>query len=52
MRLLLFRIKSEPGVAYKIVAYKKECKFVLQSSKKEEVTFPREFIFIVYAAYN
>ena len=52
MRLLLFRIKSEPSVAYKIGAYEKECNCVLQSSLKEEVTFPREFIFIAYAVYN
>ena len=50
MRLLLFRIKSQPGVACKGVAYrKKACKIVLQSSKHEEheeVTFSHEFTFV------
>ena len=36
MRLLLHSIKSQPGVVYKSVAYKKEYNDVLQSSKHEE----------------
>ena len=32
--LLLFRIKSQPGVAYKSVVYKKAFNFVFKSSKK------------------
>ena len=39
--MLLFRIKSQPGVAYKEV-----CKIVLQSSKHEQIAFPQGFIFV------
>ena len=42
-RLLLFWIKSLPGVTYK--SDKKACKLALKSSKQEEITFPHEFIF-------
>ena len=45
MRLLLFPIKSQHGVVYNSVAYKKGYNVVLQSSKHEEITFPHEFIF-------
>ena len=44
--LLLFWIKSQPGVAYKSVSYKQACKVVLKSSKHEEITFPHGFIFM------
>ena len=39
-------IKSQPGVAYKSVAYKKSCKSVLQSFKNEKMTLSHEFIFV------
>ena len=50
MRLILFRIKSG-YMAYESVAYKKK-KFnvVLYSSKREEIIFAHEFIF-VFTAY-
>ena len=41
--LLLFRIKSQPGVAYKSVDYKNTFN---ESSKNEETTLPHEFIFV------
>ena len=44
--LLLFRIKSQPAVAYKSVVYKKAFHIVLKSSKNEEITLPHEFIFV------
>ena len=44
--MLLFRIKSEPGVAYESVSYKKTSKVVSWSSKHEEITFPCEFSFV------
>ena len=44
--MILFRIKSQPGAAYKKVAYKKKCNVALQSSKCEEIAFPREFLFV------
>ena len=44
--LLLFRIKSQPGVAYKSVDYKKTFNVVLKSSENEEITLPHEFIFV------
>ena len=47
MRLLLFRIKSHPGVTYESVAYKKECTVVLWPCKHEETTFPHEFVFVL-----
>ena len=43
LRLLLFRIKREPGIAYKNVAYKRACTVVLQYSK---ITYPH------YAAFH
>ena len=46
LRLLLFRIKSQPGVVYKSVVYKKACSVVFQSSKNEEMTLLHEFIFV------
>ena len=46
MRLLLFRIKSQPDVAYQSVTYKKARDIVLSSSKREEVIFTYEFIFV------
>ena len=46
MVLLPFRIKSQPGIAYKSVAYKKACNVVLQSSKYEEITLSHGFIFV------
>ena len=36
----LFRIKYQPGVAYKGFSYNKKCSVVLQSSEHEEITFP------------
>ena len=36
--LLLFRIKSQPGVAYKSVVYKKAFNIIFKSFKNEEVT--------------
>ena len=47
MRLLLFRIKSHPGVTYESVAYKKECTVVLWPCKHEETTFSHEFVFVL-----
>ena len=44
--LLLFRIKSQPGVAYKSVDYKKTFNVVFKSSENEEITLPHEFIFV------
>ena len=38
--LSLFRIKSQPGAAYKSIFYKKK------SSKNEKITLPHEFIFV------
>ena len=43
--LLIFQIKFQPGVAYKSVDYKKAFN-VFESAKNEEITFPREFIFV------
>ena len=43
---LLFRIKSQPGVAYKSVVYKKACNVVFKSSENEKITLPHEFIFV------
>ena len=43
--LLLFWIKSQPGVAYKTVVYKKVFNHVFKSSKNEEITLPHEFNF-------
>ena len=43
---LLFQIKSQLGVAYKSVNYKKAFNVVFQSSKNEEITVPDEFIFV------
>ena len=39
-------IKSQPGVTYKSVVYKKSCKSVLQSFKHEKMTLPHGFIFV------
>ena len=44
--LLLFRIKSQPGVAYKSVVYKKAFKVVFKSSKNEKLTLPHECLFL------
>ena len=41
--MLLFWIKSQSGAAYKSVANKKVCDFVLQSFQLEEISFPHEF---------
>ena len=38
-------IKSQPGVAYKSVAYKKSCEIVLQSFRHKKMTLPHGFIF-------
>ena len=43
---LLFQIKSQLGVAYKSVNYKKAFNVVFWSSKNEEITVPDEFIFV------
>ena len=40
--LLLFRIKSQPGVAYKSVVYKKAFNLIFKFSKNEEITLPHE----------
>ena len=47
MRQLLFRIKPQSGVAYKNLRIRKECNFVLYSSKHEEITFHHEFTFVL-----
>ena len=44
--MLLFLIKSQPGVAYKNVVYKKVCNVIFQSSKNEEMTLSHEFTFV------
>ena len=41
-----FRIKSQSGVAYKSVIYKKAFNIDFYSSKNEEITVPHEFIFV------
>ena len=46
LKFLLFQIKSQQGVAYKSVVYKKACNIVFQSSKNEKITLPCEFIFV------
>ena len=38
--LLLFWIKSQPGVACKSVVYKRAFNFVFKSSKNEKITLP------------
>ena len=40
--LLLFQIKSQPGVAYKSVVYKKAFNLIFKFSKNEEITLPHE----------
>ena len=45
-RLLLFRIKSQSGIAFKSFSYQKTCNIILKSSKHEEIIFPHEFIFV------
>ena len=46
LKLLIQKLlRSQPGVAYKSIGYRKTCNFVLQSSKHEEMIFPYEFIF-------
>ena len=40
--LLLFQIKSQPGVAYKSVVYKKAFNLIFTFSKNEEITLPHE----------
>ena len=45
LRLLLFQVKCQPGVAYEFF-YKKLCNFVFKSSKNEEITLPYELIFV------
>ena len=39
--MLLFWIKSQPGVVYKTFVYTNACNVVLQSSKNEEITLPQ-----------
>ena len=47
IRLFLFWIKSQLGVTYKSVAYKKSMKrCFIWSSKNEEITISHEFIFV------
>ena len=40
-------IKSQSGVGYKSVPYKKSMQRCFQPSKNEEITLPREFIFVL-----
>ena len=48
MRLLLFPIKSEPGVVYKSVAYKKG-KRIERPFVHEEITFHHDFLlYLIY----
>ena len=44
--LLLFWIKSQPGIVYKSDVYKKACNIVFKSSKNENLILPNEFIFV------
>ena len=46
LECLLFWVKSQPGVAYKQVVYKKAFNLVFKSSKTEEITLLHEFIFV------
>ena len=51
--LLVFQIKSQPGVPYKSVAYKKRhYNVVFKSSKNENITLPHEFIFVFIQYFN
>ena len=52
MRLSLFLIKSQPGVAYKRAFLKKACNIAFQSSKNEEITLSYEFIFVFIWYFN
>ena len=44
--LLLFQIKSQPGVGYKSTVYKKAITVAFKSSTNEEITLPHWFIFV------
>ena len=44
--MLLFRIRSQPGVAYISFAYKKACNIVFKSSKIEKMILLHEFNFV------
>ena len=44
--LLLLWIKSQPGVSYKSIVYKRAFDIVFKSSKNEKVTLPHELIFV------
>ena len=46
LECLLFRIKSQPGVAYKSAVYKRAFNVVFKSSKNEKITLPCKFIFV------
>ena len=45
LECLLFRTKSQPGVVYESVAYKRALNVAFRSSKNEKITLPHKFIF-------
>ena len=48
LECLLFRIKSQPGVAYKSAVYKRAFNVVFKSSKNEKNNFAMRVYFCVY----
>ena len=48
LECLLFRIKSQPGVAYKSAVYKRAFNVVFKSSKNEKNNFVMRVYFCVY----
>ena len=48
LECLLFRIKSQPGVAYKSAVYKRAFNVVFKSSKNEKNNFAMQVYFCVY----
>ena len=48
LECLLFRIKSQPGVAYKSAVYKRAFNVVFKSSKNEKNNFAMRLYFCIY----
>ena len=48
LQCLLFRIKSQPGAAYKSAVYKRAFNVVFKSSKNEKNNFAMQVYFCVY----
>ena len=51
LECLLFRTKSQPGVAYESVACKRAFNVALRSSKNEKTTLPHKFIFAFISCF-